>query len=528
MRKLVALIIILPFFLSMCGGGMSVSSEQAEDALRNLDKEIKLFESYKERRVSRIDSLKKDRSRMAVGSRPWLEQTMAIAKSYNAFNNDSALFYYSQGIEWSAKENLDSLKTEFRLRRATYLSISGYIHDALNEINDIDTTGFSQGLRSTYYAATRQMYSYISFYYEGHERHFDKWHNMAVDAQKRLLPTLPEGSDAYMLNLGENYYYCREYARSAEVLTELIARIEPQNPDYAIACHILASIAGSRGDINARIYYLALSAISDLRNATLEVTSIQELGGLLYERGDLDRAHNYLNVAIDNVVQSRASVRMSQTTELLNIVESHHNRQMAQWRRLLYVIIVFLFICLIALVAAIWYLKRQLRQVASMKQKLQTANRAKDVYISQFLNLSSIFMDKLKEFCKLTNRKISAGQTDELYKITKSGKFIEEQSREFYKVFDDSFLNLYPDFVEKVNALLHPDEQIILSDGETLNSDLRILAFMRLGIDDTNRVAHTLNYSVNTIYAYRNKLRNRAINRDTFEADIMAIGTTPQ
>ena len=137
-------------------------------------------------------------------------------------------------------------------------------------------------------------------------------------------------------------------------------------------------------------------------------------------------------------------------------------------------------------------------------------------------------MDKLKEFCKLTNRKISAGQTDELYKITKSGKFIEEQSREFYKVFDDSFLNLYPDFVKQVNALLRPDEQIVLNDDETLNSDLRILAFMRLGIDDTNRIAHTLNYSVNTIYAYRNKLRNRAINRDTFETDIMAIGTTPQ
>ncbi len=163
-----------------------------------------------------------------------------------------------------------------------------------------------------------------------------------------------------------------------------------------------------------------------------------------------------------------------------------------------------------------------------MKQMLQTANRAKDVYISQFLNLSSIFMDKLKEFCKLANRKISAGQTDELYRITKSGRFVEEQSKEFYSVFDDAFLHIYPDFVERVNALLRPDEQIVLAEGELLNSDLRILAFMRLGIDDTNRVAHTLNYSVNTIYAYRNKLRNRAINRDTFEADIMAIGGAEQ
>ena len=65
--------------------------------------------------------------------------------------------------------------------------------------------------------------------------------------------------------------------------------------------------------------------------------------------------------------------------------------------------------------------------------------------------------------------------------------------------------------------------QIVPAEGELMNSDLRILAFMRLGIDDAQRVAQILNYSVNTVYAYRNRLRNRAISRDSFEADIMKI-----
>jgi hypothetical protein len=133
-------------------------------------------------------------------------------------------------------------------------------------------------------------------------------------------------------------------------------------------------------------------------------------------------------------------------------------------------------------------------------------------------------MDKVKQLCNLANRKIAAGQIEDLYKITKSGKFIEEQNVEFYKVFDDAFLHIYPNFVENVNKLLRPEEQIVMADGEMLNSDLRILAFMRLGIDDTNRIAQILNFSVNTIYAYRNRLRNRAIDRNTFEADIMKIG----
>jgi hypothetical protein len=218
-------------------------------------------------------------------------------------------------------------------------------------------------------------------------------------------------------------------------------------------------------------------------------------------------------------------VRMMQTTELLKMVEEDHNSQIALWRSWMYAAIAVLAVVLLALLISMFYLRRQLNHVARMKQELQDANNIKDVYISQFLSLCSIYMDKLKQFCKLANRKISAGQVDDLYKITKSGKFIEEQSVEFYKVFDDAFLHIYPNFVEKVNALLRPEEQIQLNDGETLNSDLRILAFMRLGIDDTTRVAQILNFSVNTIYAYRNRMRNRAINRETFEKDILAIGS---
>lgn len=107
--------------------------------------------------------------------------------------------------------------------------------------------------------------------------------------------------------------------------------------------------------------------------------------------------------------------------------------------------------------------------------------------------------------------------------MTRSGKFVEEQSREFYDVFDNAFLHIYPDFVERVNALLRSDAQIELQAGELLNTDLRILAFMRLGIEESARIAQILNYSLNTIYAYRNRLKARAINRDTFEADIMTI-----
>lgn len=62
-----------------------------------------------------------------------------------------------------------------------------------------------------------------------------------------------------------------------------------------------------------------------------------------------------------------------------------------------------------------------------------------------------------------------------------------------------------------------------MREGEKLNTDLRIIAFMRLGIEESSRIAQMMNYSVYTIYTYRNKLKNRAISRETFEGDLMNI-----
>lgn len=516
------------------------TEKDVERSLRQLDYVMRRRDEFKQRRVRHLDSLKTARNRVArVDSIGWLERTMEIAKGYTSFNNDSALLYFTDGYNMARDvasrhpgspvgNTADSLGMEFRMRRATYLSVSGFVNDALNEYDGMDTTRMGLVLLANYYEAGRQMYSFISFFYDGYLSTYDYWNNRSIEAQRKLLPLLQPNTDKYMLNLGEYYYNIREYTRSREILLELVGRIKKDSSTYAIATHILASIALTRGDHNEYLYYLAQSAITDTRLATLEIMSLQELGGVLFETGDTRRAHEYVSVALNNAVESHASVRMMKTTELLSMVEKDHNVQIASWRTWMYAIIAVLLMCLMALGVAMAFLRRQLTRVARMRQELQDANNTKDVYISQFLSLCSIYMDKLKQFCKLANRKISAGQVDDLYKITKSGKFIEQQSAEFYTVFDDAFLHIYPTFVEQVNALLRPEEQIVLGEGEKLNSDLRILAFMRLGIDDTNRVAQILNFSVNTIYAYRNRLRNRAIDRATFEADIMKIGSFDQ
>lgn len=533
MRFIFAFLTIL--YIAPWAGASEFTDRDVEEVLLQLDREIPNRESHMQWRINHLDSLKVTaRAQLANDTLGYLETTMRIAKGYNSFNNDSALVYYTRGYDMALeaaaklpklKMKADSMATEFRARRATYLSLSGFMHDALIEYNDIDTTGMQPGLRASYLDAGRQMCYYISNFYSGWFDSYEYWNNRSVEAQRQLIPLLDPSSDQYLLSAGEYYYNMREYNRAREMLLRLINHIPVESPMYAIAAHTLASIALTRGDRNEYLFYLTRSAISDLRQATLEVTSIQELAAVLYEMGQTNRAHEYVSVALQNAVESRASVRMMPTTELLSIVEEDHNMQIARWRSRVYAFIVVLVLALLALGVAVLYIRKELSRVSRLRSQLQEANAMKDIYIGQFLQLSSVYMDKLKGFTKLVSRKISAGQTDELYKMSKSGKFIDEISTDFYKVFDDAFLHIYPNFVEGVNELLRPEERIILDEGEKLNSDLRILAFMRLGISDTNRVAQILNFSVNTIYAYRNRLRNRAINRDTFEQDIMRLGS---
>lgn len=125
----------------------------------------------------------------------------------------------------------------------------------------------------------------------------------------------------------------------------------------------------------------------------------------------------------------------------------------------------------------------------------------------------------------MCRRKLSAGQIESLHAALKSNKILDEQTRLFYDVFDNTVTDLIPNFVDEVNRLLQPDKRIATPAPKQLTMELRIIAFSRLGIEDTALVARFLRLSLNTIYTYRNKLRSRAIDRDGFDEAIKHIGT---
>ena len=124
----------------------------------------------------------------------------------------------------------------------------------------------------------------------------------------------------------------------------------------------------------------------------------------------------------------------------------------------------------------------------------------------------------------MVNKKVSSGQIAELLKITRSQDALDKELEELYANFDTAFLHIFPDFVKKFNELLQNDEYIVLKRDELLNTELRIFALIRLGIDDSSQIAEFLRYSVNTIYNYRAKVKNKArVPREDFEDIVRKI-----
>ena len=149
---------------------------------------------------------------------------------------------------------------------------------------------------------------------------------------------------------------------------------------------------------------------------------------------------------------------------------------------------------------------------------LEESNCIKEVYISRFIKLCSEYIDRSERVRVSIQKSLSMGKVDEVKKMVKSSAMLTEEVKLLYQNFDTAFLHIFPDFVAKFNALLQDDEQIVLKPDELLNTELRIFALIRLGFTDSSQIAEILRYSVNTIYNYRAKVKNKARgNRADFE-----------
>ena len=166
-------------------------------------------------------------------------------------------------------------------------------------------------------------------------------------------------------------------------------------------------------------------------------------------------------------------------------------------------------------------LKSANSELAHQNIELAEYNRTKEQYTGLFMEYCSSAISSLLHYQKtLRNLAAQRGNLATLQKKLESTEMSDQLLKNFYLKFDEAILNIYPSFVKKFNALLSPDEQIVLKSGELLNTELRLFALIRIGIEDNAKIAEFLRCSISTVYTYRSKMKKRALNPETFENEV--------
>lgn len=518
-------IALLSLVLFCANGALAdlVQPASNEEALRILDQYLEQIEIFQKKRQSSIDSLKKCMP-SATSEQSKLELLDQIAAKYEYFQLDSAVTYRTAASNLAfGMGDMDEGYVQIA-RKCANLSLLGATSRAVNLYESIDPAKISLSRRMDFHESGARLFTTFGFYHpvDTIRRDFLSKSIIHVDS----IISMSDDSIAF-----HQYYLAQKYFSEGQTslvvgsLTSVLDDVDFGNKLFANAARMLGVYFRSKGKDEQAIYYLTISSISEIKNGSRDSRALMSLAELLYAVGDVGRAFTCLRAALDNSVVSGANLHSMEAARQVPMVVAAFRDQDKRKMDILLTLAIVLFVLLAVIVGVMIYLRREMRSMRRMRQNIIEANKMKKTYISHFINLSSIYLEKLDEFSRLARRKITAGQVDDLYELIRSGKMMDEQSRIFYEKFDTAFTLIFPDFVDGVNALLLPDKQVTVPENGRLTTELRILAFARLGIDDAAQIARFLGLSQNTIYTYRNKMRSKARNRATFEEDLLSIGS---
>lgn len=542
-------------FLCLCTICMcrlhAADSSRADSLLLKLDQAIKERPIYMEQKELKLVELKRQLHRQIPD-----EERFAILGTlldeYRSFNTDSALHMAEEreqiAIRLGNREYIDNA----RMNKADVLGMTGMYKEVMDLMRNIHIDRLPVDIHPYYYHIYRTVYGLMAYYaVTAYEKKLyteltDKYRDslLLVNKDNLLIHTLIQ-SDQYNVR--------NEYDKAIRLLTDYLALQKDYEHDVAICAYTLSESYRLKGDKEKEKEYLIVSAMADMKTAVREYISLRKLAVLLYQEGDIERAYSYVKICMEDAAACNARLRKLEILEIFPIINDAYQQKTEKQQEQMKWALVSISLLSLFLLLAIFYVYKQMKKVAAARREVIDANKRlkelndelhlsnaqlkeanhsiaensylKEEYIGRYMDQCSVYLEKMDNYRRSLGKIAATGNVEELYKNIKSSKFIEGELKEFYTNFDNTFLQLFPTFVEDFNALLADDEQISLKAGERMNTELRIFALIRLGITDSVKIAQFLRYSVTTIYNYRTKVRNKAAgDRDLLEQEVMTIG----
>ena len=549
-KKSLLVVIFLPILLYSKNDKVSV-------ALKELDASIEKQTSFEVIKKQRIQSLESKFFKENSSLLNRYQLSTKLFNEYRSYKYDSAYVFAGRMLQYAEKLKDPNLMAESKIALAFSCLSAGLYKEASEIASSIDTTQLHSSCRADLYSFLSTLNIDMADFSET-EPYKSKYRNNSLRYCRNSIALFKNDSPEMTMARIRECQLEDNYPQAIIIAESYLSAKHSDLHDYAIVASTLGYFYQIRKDTTKAIECFSAAAIADIKMATKETAAIRQLAELLYTQGDVQRAYSYDILALDDANFYNARQRKIEVGRVLPIIEAGRFEIIKQQKdKLLIYAAIISILFMLFMVSTFIILKQKKRlntarllivkqnndllesneqltivqrkiskqnlDLLKANERLKEAQKIKDEYIGYFFSTNSAQLDKTEDFRKMVVRKIRNRQFDELLQLS-AVTDLRKEREDMFDLFDQIFMKLFPDFVNRYNQLFQEEDQILIKSNGMLSPEIRIFALIRLGIIESERIAQFLDFSLSTVKNYKTKAKNRSmLPNDLFEHKIMEI-----
>lgn len=510
---------------------------QTDSLLTALKTALNKTDIYDGAKQSRIQKLRQQYQNLPPGdySRQY-DLCLKLYEEYKSYQYDSAYVYVNKLKNISTTINDMSRAYYSQIKLGFILLSSGMFKETFDVMRVINPKILNDSMRKEYYFIMYRCNSDLAKY--NSDKYFTP--NYIKQAKAYIdsaINSTVQGTIERIYYTGLKYVDENNNVAGATELGKLIGA------KTGISIHLRAMVTCSlgqmyinSGDKGKGMDMLIRSAIADVESSTKETVALFTLAEQLYKTGEVKDAYEFIQLAKADADFYGARQRKMQIGAILPVIAAEELNNTEQQKRkiigylvsitaLASLVIVFL-VMIYKQLAKLKHKEKVIEEknalLKDINYKLSEDAHIKEEYIGQFFKVISGYILKLEKLKMSVDTKLSIKKYDDIRGIMNDIN-IKKEREVLYHSFDHIFLKIFPNFITVFNSQFEKKDQIWPHEHEVLNTDLRIFALIRMGINDNETIAKILEYSVNTIYVYKMRIKAKAKNPEQFEHCIMQI-----
>jgi hypothetical protein len=445
-----------------------------------------------------------------------------LSNEYKTYVYDSA-FHYVRKLQLVARRLNDPVKIVYSKNQLGLILLSsGMFKETLDSLENSDVGGLPDSIKIDYYFILARAYYDLGDFDKDHyyTPKYTRLGNTYIDSAMMLCK--PESYELIYLR-GLRNIKNGDMPAALKDLRKLLQSYELNDHQVAVTASTLSAYYISTNDEEEAISLLIKAAIADIRSSTKETSAASTLAELLYKKGDILNAYTCIQHAMADATFYGARQRKVQVGSILPLIVSAKLNNVEEQRKIWLVYSAVITVLSILVLIFVILILKELKRRKAAETALQEANKIKEEYIGYYFNINSEYLGKIETFKRSIEMKLLTRKLEDI-KFIVNGINLKREREELYHSFDKVFLKLFPDFVTVFNSFFKDEDKIVLKEGQLLNTELRIFALIRLGINDTEKIARILDYSISTIYNYKTRIKSKSlVPNESFEKKIMEI-----